>query len=129
MCFYTLYIGACSKGMLKGRGRSWERPRPLHCLVCRHGWQLIFLCGFAPVVFAECHLHRVVQCFAHHGDGGVGGGLSAYGGKILRQGLPGSSTMRSPSVVEREERMKPGTMVTANPALTRLEFVIMSLAL
>ena len=84
-----LYTGACSKGMLKGRGRSWERPRPLRPLVCLLGWRLRFLCGFGAVAFAEYHLHSVVQCFAHHGDGGVGGGLSAYSGKDFAGGLAG----------------------------------------
>ena len=51
------------------------------------GGSYFFLCGFGPVVLAKCHLHRVVQCFAHHGDGGVGGGLSAYGGKDFAGGL------------------------------------------
>ncbi len=74
------------------------------------------------------HLDRVVRYFTHRACLRLAADSRHAAVKILRQNA-GSSTMRSPSVVEREEKDEAGTMVTANPALTRLEFVIMSLAL
>ena len=88
--FYTsIYRRLFKKGVVKGRGRSWERSRPLRWLACRVERRLSFLCGFGLFVLAECDLDRVVQCFAHHGDSGVGGGLSAYSGKDFAGGLAG----------------------------------------